>query len=200
MFCPQPIEESLQQLHTASITDIQQKMFHSGPSLSSASPLHRLSASQLDALRCCVEQAILGSIQCMKETPHDAMRQEIKAQVDYFMLACDTGRVQLSTSSGPICPPVALAVVQSDQACDTVTAAATAFVCNTLSLDPKDVLEQVASAVGEYLHASQPSEHAVDRHCFPIQEVVQRIQDSPNAHAWCSHMQEHPFSAEFGEG
>jgi len=189
------MEQCIQQLHARTIHQIEKGALGVAASASSSSPLSRLSPTQIAALQCCVEQAVLGTLQRLKETPHDAIAREIAVQTEYFLLAVDSGRMTLPVGSSQLSPPLAVAVMGSDEACDAVTAHATAFVCNTLHMDPTSVLEHVASAVGVYMSACQPSEQAVDKHCFPMAEVLQRLRGDQAALACCSDLFECPLAA-----
>ena len=191
----QNLEDCIQQLHTQSVADIHANVLGVAPSTSSASPLLRLQEAHLAAMRCCVEQAVLGSLHSLTAAPHIATQEHIRAQTEYYLLALDAGRTSISLGGVALQPPIASAVMSSDEACDAVTARATAFVCNTLHLPVDESLPEVAAAVGSYISATQPSESAVDSQCFPLAEVLQRIRRDPDALACCSDMYEYPLSS-----
>ncbi len=194
----QSIRECLKDQHFQAIEHLQSKLFGLQPSAEASSPQADLADRHAAALESCIEQIVLGSILQMVATPHAALATEIKHQTEYFLLAVDGARVEVRVGGTVLQPPLALSVLQDDSACDAVTASATAFVCNTLHLEPQDTLTHVAAAVGAYITAVQPHEHSVDKHCFPLADVLKRIKSSHTAHTWADLMQQSPFTAARG--
>jgi hypothetical protein len=158
-----------------------------------SSPQSALTPSELHAMRLCIEQSVLGSIKRAQEAPDASRKEHIHHQTTYFLLAVDRGVVSVDVAGEPLTPPLALQVSASDAACDALVARATAFTCNTLGLAPLDTVADVAAAVGAFVWAYQPHEHAVDKECFSMLDVVQRLQSSHDTQRWCALMSDAPI-------